>query len=67
MFGLVLMAAELAIHRAHGTKTVWNPLNSRSGTFGFVDRETATRHPLVYSASAEYYRIIDRISQGLKP
>jgi hypothetical protein len=62
MYGLALMAGELAWHRAYKEAPIngpWLPANPRE-----VIAQAAHG---VGSASKEYYAIIDRIARGERP
>lgn len=66
MFGLAVLAAGLATERRErfgdGCLIVWgDPIT------GPCTRGMAERLPEAFPASAEYYRICDRIARGWKP
>jgi hypothetical protein len=62
---LVLMAAELATKRKTSCCFI---RTAASGTyFTGVERHDAERYPGKYPASAEHYRIIDRLARGEQP
>jgi hypothetical protein len=64
VIGLALMAAELATTREASSCFM---RTTQGCFFTGVERSDAESAPNSYSASAEYYRIIDRISAGEKP
>lgn len=56
MLGLALMAVDLAVKRT-----------GYGGPQGVSPRSNVQRSPRFFAFSAEYYRIIDRLSRGEKP
>jgi hypothetical protein len=66
MMGLACMAGDLAnLRNSH--EPSYSTIGSMWNGSVPVSRRTAELNPECFAASAEYYRIIDRISRGEKP
>lgn len=65
-FGLALVVSQLATSRS---QRPWSTCKIHPGVeaSGPVRRQTTKDFPKTFSASWEYYRIIDRIARGEKP